>query len=308
MSDLSFITGEEPKEGFCLVDLSQIALATAMYTLNPGDKISLNLLRHIVLSSIKHNVLKFKKEGYKNVIIAMDNPLPIYWRREEAYYYKKNRKKDREANKINFDWDGYFDAMKVISKEIVDNMPYIVSNIPKAEADDTIGVLARYLSNQGHNVLIISSDGDFTQLQKYKNVKQWSAIQKKYVNVKGESPEYDLMTKILKGDKKDGIAGIKVRSDYWYTHIEGERTPIIRSAFIKEMTDSDDPLSLLATDEERARFVENKKLLDLDLVREDIAKQIMDNYNNYKVKGRARIYSYFVKSGLTKLLQHVGDF
>ena len=306
MSDLSFLTGEEKQEGYSLVDLSQIALATAMHTLKPGEKISLGLLRHIVLSSIKHNVLKFKKDGYSNVIIAMDNPTPSYWRREEAYYYKKNRQKSRD--KIDFDWEGFFNSMKIISQEIKDNLPYIVSDIPKGEADDTIGVLAKYLSNAGHKVLIISSDGDFTQLQKYKNIKQWSAIQKKYVEVKGESPEYDLMVKILKGDKKDGIAGIKVRSDYWYTHIEGERTPIIKTAFVKEMAESDDPISLLSNEQEKERFLENKKLLDLDLVREDITKQILDNYNTYKVKGRSRIYSYFVKSGLTKLLKDVGDF
>ena len=305
MSDLSFLTGEEKQEGYAIIDMSQIALSTAQHTLKPGEKITLGLLRHIILSSIKHNVLKFKKEGYTKIIIAIDNALPMYWRREFAYYYKKNRAKSREES--TFDWDGFFTSLRIIVDEFKKYMPYIISDIPKAEADDTIGVLCKLLSDKGHKVLIISSDGDFTQLQKYKNIKQYSPMQKKWVEPKYGSPEHDLMTKIVKGDKKDGVASIKVRSDYWYTHIEGERTPITKTSFIDDMVNAENPLDLLS-DSEKLRYKENEILIDLSKVREDIVAQILDNYNNYKLPGRNNIYKYFVKSGLSKLTKEVNNF
>ena len=39
--------------------------------------------------------------------------------------------------------------------------------------------LFKKFSLEGHKILIISSDGDFTQLHKYPNVKQWSPMHKK---------------------------------------------------------------------------------------------------------------------------------
>ena len=306
MTNLGFLMSDEdkPKQGFAIMDLSQIALATTIKTIGE-EKLTLGMMRHIVLNSIRHNALKFKKEGYTEIILGVDNPLPQYWRRDIAYYYKKNRAKAREAS--TFDWESYFSFMKIIIQELKDNMPYIVCDIQTAEADDVIGVLSKYLSDQGHKVLIISSDGDFTQLQKFKNVSQYSAIQKKFIKFKNSSPEHDLLVKIVKGDKKDGISSIKTRSDYWLTRIEGERSPSIKTSFITELLESDDPLSLL-DESEAKRFLENKQLLDLTMVREDIAKEILECYNGYQKKGRKRVYSYFVKSGLSKLLKDINDF
>ena len=49
-------------------------------------------------------------------------------------------------------------------------------------------------------------DKDFIQLQKYKNVSQYSPITKKFVN--GEDPALYLKEHILKGDASDGIPNV----------------------------------------------------------------------------------------------------
>lgn len=296
---------DEVKPGVLLVDLSQIASATMMNTFKDGEKITTNMMRHLVLSTLKHNVLKFRKDGYEEVVICVDNALPTYWRREEAYYYKKNRAKGREES--TWDWDGYFEGIRTVVDEFKKYMPYVVMDIPKAEADDHIAVLTKKLSLSGHRVMIVSSDGDFTQLHSYPNVSQYSPMQKKLVKSKTGSAALDLMYKCIKGDGKDCVSSIKVRSDFLYTKVEGERMPPIKATFVEECLDADD-ISKLLSESEYKRFKENQLLIDFNFIRQDIVDAINDLYDNYKKPARGRIYSYFVKSGLSKLTKDVGQF
>lgn len=307
MNNLNFLSDEEDKvlPGVMLVDLSQLASATMMHTFKEGEKISTGMMRHLVLSTIKHNVLKFRKDGYEEVIICVDNALPSYWRREEAYYYKKNRSQGRE--KSEWDWAGYFEGIRTVVEEFKSNMPYIIMDVSKAEADDCIAVLTQKLTGQGRKVIIVSSDGDFVQLHKYPGVSQYSPMMKKLVKSKTGSPALDLMTKVIKGDAKDNVASIKVRSDFLYTKVEGERMPPIKTKFVEECLDAEDITKLLSVTE-YDRFLENRLLIDFDYIRGDIKSAILDLYNNYKVPGKNKIYPYFVKSGLSKLLKDVGQF
>lgn len=303
-----FEDDDQIKEGAILIDLSQIALATVMHTFEEGTELTTPMVRHLILSTLKANALRFKKEGYTQVVIAVDNAKIGYWRREFAYYYKKNRLKAREESK--WDWEGYFAALHTVVEELKTYMPYIVIDVPKAEADDAIGVLTKKISLEGRPVLIVSSDGDFTQLHKYPNVRQWSPMQKKFVKSKSGSPALDCMTKILKGDRKDCVASVKVRGDFYYTMVEGERTPPTKTTFIEQVLDagSDEEIAKLLTPEQFERFKENRVLIDFDYIREDIQEAILTMYNEYKVPPRGQIYKYFVKSGLSKLMKDINDF
>lgn len=307
MNNLNFLSDDEDKvlPGVLIVDLSQIASATMMNTFKEGDKITTPMTRHLILSTLKHNVLKFRKDGYDEVIICADNALPSYWRREEAYYYKKNRSEGRE--KSEWDWEGYFLGLRTVIDEFKKNMPYIMIDVPKAEADDGIAVLTKKLSLEGRKVMIISSDGDFTQLHKYPGVSQYSPMAKKLVKSKTGSPALDLMTKIIKGDRKDNVAAVNVRSDFWYTRVEGERTPSTKSTFVEQCCDAED-ISKLLSESQYKRFLENRVLIDFEYIREDIKSAILDVYNNYQKPGKNKIYPYFVKSGLSKLLKDIGQF
>ena len=307
MSNLNCLFDEEDqvKDGYILVDLSQIALATAMHTFKDKEKITTPMLRHLVLSTLKFNAFKFRKDGYNKVIICCDNAKSGYWRRDKAYYYKKNRADGREESE--WDWEGYFEGIRTVIEEFEKYMPYHMMNIDKMEADDHIAVLTKKLSLEGNKVLIVSSDGDFTQLHKYPNVTQWSPMQKKFVKAKTGSPALDCMMKVIKGDKKDNVAAITVRSDFWYTRVDGERTPPTKTAFVEQCCDAEDITTILEG-EQLKRFYENRVLIDFDYIPEDIANQILDYYNSYKVPPRGKIYPYFVKSGLSKLTKNVNDF
>lgn len=308
---LDFLRHEDDvvKEGYGLVDFSQIALATVTQTyMNRDEPLELNFVRHLILDTIRFNVTKFKLEGYTKFVFCIDNAEPMYWRREYAWYYKMLRKAKREES--TFDWNEYFRIIKIIIEELKANMPYIFIDVSKAEADDGIGVLTKYLALQNIPVMIISSDGDYTQLHKFNNVKQWSPMQKKLVKSPSGSPKMDLFTKIVKGDKKDTVSGIKVRSSFYLDKLEGERTPQSKQAFLEALVDAEDDEAIqkLLTESEWKRFQENRVLIDFEYIREDIKEEIMKAFLNAKPAPRGKIYSYFVKSGLKKLVTLTNSF
>lgn len=356
-----FSDGDE-QQGAVIIDLSQIALATVAVSYEPGTKFTVPMVRHLILSTIKHNALKFKSQGFETVIIAIDNAKFGYWRRQEQDYYKRNRAIAREAaeEKEQFDWEGYFNALGIVIQELKDNMPYTIVDVRHAEADDCIAVLSKFLSERGFKVRIISSDGDFTQLHKIPNVDQYSPVQKKFVKVKTGSPEEDCMVKIIKGDRKDCVASVKVRGDFWLTYNpETERTPQNMAPFIKSFvgknddevyellleevtkrcsskkdglekahhllslqgvvlydedgvlydayTDKDTVIKQIAT-KQFDRFIWNRVLIDFDYIRQDIRDAIIEAYTTYTPAPRGKIYSYFVKSGLSKLIKDINNF
>ena len=95
-------------------------------------------------------------------------------------------------------------------------------HVDEAEADDIIAVIIRELSEEP--TLILSSDKDFIQLQKFSNVKQWSPLQKKFVV---GDPVESLYDKTIRGDSGDGVPIIVSSDDTFIT--EGKRqTPVTK--------------------------------------------------------------------------------
>lgn len=301
-----FFETEKDPDGYNLIDFSQLTLATVMHTYAPTDVLSIDMIRHLIISTIKHNVLK-NRAKYKHIVICIDNAEFGYWRRHKAYYYKKHRSIDKEES--DWDWDTIHKAINEVSKEISENLPFITLSLPHTEADDIIGVLCRYLDETQPDapVLITSSDGDFTQLHRYKNVKQWSPMQKKWVQPKHGSPRRDLLYKIVKGDGKDTIANIYSRSDFIITKEEGERQKSVSSKLMAQVFEAKDPKTLF-TGDVLARYNENELLLDFDFIPDEIRNPIIEKFNTFKVPPRRLVYPYFVKKKLVKMLEFVNDF
>ena len=96
-------------------------------------------------------------------------------------------------------------------------------DVEGAEADDIIGTLVpRHIMSE--NILIISSDGDFPQLQMYNGrssftVKQYNPSQKKFII--SENPLQELKEKIIRGDKGDGIPNVLSSSDCFVNFVFG---------------------------------------------------------------------------------------
>ena len=170
-----------------LVDLNQVMISNLMMQIRNASEVDENLIRHMVLNSLRMYNVKFKEE-YGDMVICADDKK--YWRRELFSYYKASRKKAREESAL--DWNLIFESLNKIRDELKETFPYTVLQIDHAEADDIVATLCHehgvYLKNDAtEKILILSSDKDFLQLQKFANVEQYSPMQKKFL--KESNPE-----------------------------------------------------------------------------------------------------------------------
>ena len=257
-------------------------------------KLEENLVRHLVLNIIRGHVRQFRQE-YGEVVLCCDNK--NYWRKEFFPFYKAGRKKARE--KSDLDWHLIFDILGKLKLELKENFPYKVIDVDGAEADDVIGVLAP-LYSETEKVLILSSDGDFLQLQMYKNIKQYNPAQKKYI--KSVDVMAELKEKIIKGDKGDGIPNILSPADCFVRDIR--QTPVTKGKLEKYLNEhySEYPEDVCAG------FTRNQTLIDLRAIPGGIKNSIIDTYNNTKPAPRSRLINYFMDKKLKNLMDVIGEF
>ena len=183
-----------------LIDFNQVMLASLFAGIGNHHNIDVdeNLLRHMFLNSIRFNRKKFHEE-FGEIVICADGKNS--WRRDTFPYYKANRKKSRDSS--GHDWTSIFECLNKIREELQEYSPYKVLNVDTCEADDIIATLTmKYSSTQ--KIMILSSDKDFAQLQRFPNVEQYSPILKK--SIKEPLPLLQLKQLIIRGDKSDGIA------------------------------------------------------------------------------------------------------
>ena len=178
-----------------LIDYNAVAIGNLVVQRLNVDE---NLIRHMILNSIRMYRQKFQNE-YGEVVIVADGA--GNWRRDVFPQYKYKRRKNREESSI--DWNEAFRIINMVRDEIRDHFPYKVMHEPNCEADDVIARLALETQEFGKHepVMIISADHDFIQLHKYDNIKQYSPMLKKFV--KDKNPRLYSMTHIFKGDGGD---------------------------------------------------------------------------------------------------------
>lgn len=278
-----------------LIDLNQVLLAGLMAQIaNHRGKLDESLIRHMVLNIIRTHVKNFRKE-YGDVILCCDNRK--YWRKDYFPFYKASRKKNRE--KSDLDWHLIFDILAKLKQELKDNFPYKVIDVEGAEADDIIGTLVpRFAPHE--KILILSSDGDFLQLQQYgENVKQYNPSLKKYV--KSENPLLELKEKIIRGDKGDGIPNIFSPSDCFVRDLR--QKPITKGILDKLMSES-----YTEHDETtKANFVRNATLIDLSFIPKEIKEKIINTYEEAK-PAKGKLLNYFIEHKLKNLMEVIEEF
>ena len=168
-----------------------------------------------------------------------------------------------------------------------------------AEADDIIGMLSRSVSEK---VMIISSDKDFIQLQKYDNVYQWSPVTKKLVN--GFEPNGYLFEHILRGDKSDGIPNVLSRDN---SIVDGVRQKPITKKYVENFVMHNAHLND-RKDEEIRNFHRNQKLIDLNETPSNLCEQIWNEYQKEPEGQRRDLLNFFVEKKLNNLIETIGDF
>ena len=277
-----------------IIDMNQITLASVMmnFHMTKSEELEEDMVRHMILNSIRMYRTMFKEE-YGEVVLTYDSR--HYWRREIFPQYKQNRKKGREND--TKDWDKIFGLLNAIKSEFREILPYKYVEVYGAEADDVIGTLCKEYQDQ--KVMIISGDKDFIQLQKYKNVKQYSPILKK--NVNGHNPDTYIKEHILKGDSSDGVPNV-LSPDH--TFVEGLRQRPLSKKKIEAWLNSETGMS----EEVKRNYQRNHKLINLDNTPDDLQKSILDTFNEAPSGDRSKILTYFIENKLKELTDSIGDF
>jgi 5'-3' exonuclease len=280
-----------------IFDYQQIAISNLMEQIGSSkSSVDESLVRHMILNTIRTYVKKFKESHGPEVVIACDNR--NYWRREYFPHYKAGRKKARAAS--GHDWTSIFDSLNKIRQELKENSPYKVLDIDGAEADDIIGTLVqKYSSNE--KIMILSSDKDFAQLQRYPNVEQFSPILKKYI--KEPFPLVQLKQLIIRGDKSDGIPNILSLDDCFVTATR--QKPITEAKIIKWL--NQDP-GEFCTEDMLRNYNRNELMIDLTKIPQPLRENIINTYENSKGKTKQEFMNYMIANRLKNLIEVAHEF
>jgi|AOAMet1_18_M0_10_1038524.scaffolds.fasta_scaffold05426_4 hypothetical protein len=277
-----------------LLDYNAIAIGNFVVQKVAVDE---NMIRHMILNSIRMYRQKFGKEYGEMVIVAdgMNN-----WRKDVFPNYKVKRKKNREESSI--DWTEAFRIIGMVRDEIRDNFPYKVVHQDGCEADDSIAHIAMSTQEFGRYepVMIISADGDFKQLQVHKNIRQYSPLTKKLVVEK--NPKLELANKILKGDSGDGVPNVMSDDNVF---LESRRQSILSAK--KREALLDDPRAL--GEEVYRNYLRNKKLIDLSETPASVVNNIINTYDSQDpLSNKGKVLNYLIQKRCKLLIESVGEF
>lgn len=280
-----------------LIDYSGISIAPIAIGHIGIDE---NLIRHMILNTIRMYRSKFK-DKYGEVVIVAD--AGGNWRKEVYPEYKAKRAESREKSSI--DWDEAFRIIGMVREEIKENFPYKVIHQWGCEADDTIAEIVKWTQEFGNHeeVMIVSADKDFKQLQKYDNVRQFSTVTKKFVDE--SNPRLYLAEHILKGDAGDGVPNV-LSDDKCL--LEGRRQNVLSKK--KKETLLEDPKAL--GEEIYRNYLRNKKMIDLtesSACPESIRKEIINNFEQQNPwKNKSKVFPFLIQKRCKLLLESVQEF
>jgi len=282
-----------------VVDYNGIAISSVVV-----QKLAIeeDLIRHFVLNTLRMYNKKFRKD-YGQMVIACDSST---WRRQYFPNYKFKRRESRDKDEVEkANWEEIFRIITMVREEIQENLPYRVVKVDGAEADDIIGTLAMETQEFGKHddVMIVSADKDFVQLQKYKNVKQYSPMQKKFVTEK--NPNTYLFEHVLKGDSGDGVPNVLSGDNVFAEGIR--QTPVTRKKLDYWSEHAQDLQSVMESEIYR-NYMRNKKLIDLEEIPEELRTEIINTYESQEDTPKNRVMKYLISKRCKNLITDIEDF
>ena len=268
----------------------------------------MNLIRHVILSSLQ-NIKKKHGREYGQLVICADGR--DYWRRDIFPHYKAGRKKARDASGLP--WTLIFDTMSSIRDDLQENFPYKVLHYDRAEADDIIAVLCKWtqdndliqegLEESSQKVLIISSDHDFKQLHRFPNVRQWSPKIKKLLVTEPDYMTVGHIQHIVKaGD--DGIPSVLCPDDFFVNKEDNGRATPVTKKVLEKFSDRNN-----LNDSEKSRFDRNQRLVDFEFIPAEVSEEIINRFEtSVVVSDKMKIMNYLIKNRCRLLLDNIEGF
>lgn len=251
-----------------------------------GEDQNWDFWRYVILTSIKKIIMSFSPN---ELVLCCDK---FSWRKNIFEQYKCGRTKTGDM------LDNFFPQIDLFVDELKRNFPYILVRLNGVEADDIIGVLT-FNKKPDDLTYIISSDKDFIQLLRYKNVYLYDPIKLEFIgnqfpciirkNTFKNVLHYTL-THILGGDSGDGIPNILSDDDTFVT--SGKRQKPFGIVKINKVIINEGKCSLTKLtewlkdqqDNVKENFKRNWNLIMLseNTIPKDIQNKILSEYYNKK--------------------------
>lgn len=232
----------------------------------------------------------YKVQGVNEVVLAMDDRRS--WRKLYWTKYKAHRSASRD--KLEFDWDAYYDMYEGFLQEIKEHFPFKVIKCVDTEADDVIGVLCL---EKPQDFYIISTDKDFLQLSR-KNVTIYNPLKKAHVD--HPNPELFLVEECMVGQAKDNIFNIKTPLDW----PDAKKKPGFgEKAFEKVISHAGGWKQWLKDNNLEERYEFNRNLMDFSRIPEEIKKRVVRDYDTYTKPDLDRILPFFQKYGWPEYME-----
>ena len=279
--------------------MNQVFIAALMVKLKKTPTAEINdvLIRETVLDNLRSYKQQFGSKYGKLVVCCDSNN---YWRKGVFPYYKSNRKKARDESGL--DWGLIFSTINQIKNEIRETFPYKVIEVSGAEADDVIAVLTKN-HHTNEDILILSSDKDFMQLQKYPNVKQYSPSIERFIST--DNPKGYVIEHIVRGDRGDGIPNFLSADDV--LDLKKERQKSINSKKLAEWI-TQDPSVFLTTETMKRGFARNQILVDFDYIPQDLQDQIITEFETIEPGNKRKLLDYLIEKRLSGLIEVCHEF
>lgn len=285
-----------------IVDFNGIAISSVVV-----QKIAIeeNMIRHFILNTLRMYNKKFRSQ-YGDMVIACDSST---WRRDYFPQYKHKRREARDKDEVEREnWAETFRVINMVREELEQHSPFHVVKVDGAEADDIIGTLALETQEFGKHddVMIVSADKDFVQLQKYNNIRQYSPLLKKFVTE--QNPHTHLLEHVFKGDASDGVPNILSGDN---TFVEGIRqSPVTRKKMDYWIEHLDNLESVMETETYR-NYIRNRNLIDLEQIPSDLKADIINTFESVSAQEKPKQYAfmkYLMSKRCKNLITDIEDF
>jgi 5'-3' exonuclease len=301
-----------------LIDASQIFIANMLQQSKGKLVVEENLIRHMILNSIRVLNHRFGKENGE-FILCFDGK--NNWRKGSLVYpnYKAQRATRKEQSE--FDWKQFYEIFDKIRVEIAEVMPYRVMHIAECEADDIIAVMTKQAVENDESVTIVSDDKDFLQLLRYNeqfgytgNVQIYSFRHKKFLTPDA-TPKEILVEHILRGDTSDGVPNVLsdddafVNPDKRQSPLRKNRLEDLMAALVNE-PDLKNPSTkeYLIAEGVFNKYMRNLQLIDFEQIPEWVAEKVIAESKTPIRGSNGMIADYFIANQMKVLSESTTEF
>ena len=271
-----------------LVDLANMAIRTGCkcYRDDPTDT-TYNNWKCEILENLATLV---QKTEANSVILCQEGKRN--WRYEIFDAYKAHRKEEKAKSKLDF--DTFYPVADAFCEKLKQYIPNIYQlKVEGSEGDDLVAVLTKNLTPK-YEVICVSTDRDFYQLLKYEGYKQYHPIKRQFIHV--VNPERYLLEKVVVGDKGDGIPHIKPRVS------TKTAADIVENGLEDWLNEQ--------TDEVKANFERNKKLIDFDYIPVHVQLKIMEEFKKLRFSSMSMrdMSEFLIAAGLANKFDKVPEY